>query len=122
MYVCTFKSPTPDATPTSSKTTPQRPHVTPTSSPVLSIYDLERRFHKKPNLLQDQRQLPPRKPQPSAIASPQYTAIAHLLHAIADLLGCHNSSHIHDIRNPWPICVALSHHESVPRGSASMAV
>lgn len=94
--------PTPDAKP-ALKSTPQHPLAIPTSSPVLSIYDLERRFSKKPSPLQGQRRLPPREPQPIAIASPQYTAIAHLLHAIADLLGCHNTGHMHNTRNLWPV-------------------
>ncbi len=76
---------TPIIPPTTSKITQQRLSPQQTSSPVLSIYDLERRFHNTPTpLFNQQKHLSPQKPTT--------TAIARLLHAIADLFECQDPS------------------------------
>ena len=83
---------TPITTPRAPKATPQSLRPQQTSSPVLSIYNLERRFHNRPNLLSNpQRHLSPQ--------NPPTTAIARLLHAIADLFECHDPSHAFNTRN-----------------------
>ncbi|KAH8691853.1 hypothetical protein BGW36DRAFT_410440 [Talaromyces proteolyticus] len=75
--------PTPVVTPTTPKTTPQ-PRPKQTSSHVLSIYDLERRFQHTPTpFYNPQRHISPRK-------TPT-TALARILHSIADLFECHTS-------------------------------
>jgi regulator of sirC expression with transglutaminase-like and TPR domain len=57
------------------------PHQSsPSSSPVLSIHDLERRFRNRLSPIQDRYNQQCRRKPPSV-------TLARLLHAVADLLG-----------------------------------
>ncbi|OCK95403.1 uncharacterized protein K441DRAFT_658826 [Cenococcum geophilum 1.58] len=75
------------ASPPASATTPSRRRSPHTSSPVLSIHDLERRFQNKPSPLYDQHLY-------HSTRNPPNTSLIRLLHAIADLIGSYNMSYI----------------------------
>jgi len=74
------RSPHPTTAATNSaRVTPPHHSSPPSSSPILSIHNLERRFHNRSSPIQDQYNQQSQKP-PTA-------TIAQFLHAVADLLG-----------------------------------
>ncbi|KAK7177601.1 hypothetical protein PSPO01_16350 [Paraphaeosphaeria sporulosa] len=83
----TMKAPsTPVATSRTPTTAPPRRRSPYTSSPVLSIHDLERRFQNKPSPFYNQYHR-------QSLGRPHASAVAQLLHAIAELLGSYGCGH-----------------------------
>ena len=75
------------ASPLAPATTPSRRRSPHTSSPVLSIHDLERRFQNKSSPLYNQHLY-------HSTRNPPNTSLTRFLHAIADLIGSYNTSYI----------------------------